>query len=345
MILAQRFLLVILLFFSCALQPVFSQNIGVLLSLRHDVAIDQSLPYHESASPGRLSNYRTLWICLDASDSISIHNFKNVIVPRDEGMWKIEVNRQNEGNWGEDRLAYFPIDQTPEVPPLDSMTVAECEGSKRLALIFVGTDFLSYEGSSDGYCQGAAHPWHVNYLKTVSLDDPNSEAIAISDVLSDDARLAMVAGAQKYMTRVNDERLNPDPDETNWGLVRRRGGWVLRGQLDYSAEVYRGIFAHFDIEFKLTDRLVRYNKLLVSWEKIKNMVPSARDALTSPDKKMTIILTKDKLLIYRSPNFKKIGEMNLYPNEFIIMAHWADRSHVEEWNKILTAIEKRGSRE
>lgn len=335
---ALRFILVVLLTSSCSSQPTFSQKMGILIGLRRDVALSEPLPYGENSDAARLATYRSFWLTFDAQDSISIHNLKNVIVPRSDGFWKIAVIRQQAGDWNEDRIVSSPINQTSELPPLDSMTVTECEGNKRLSLIFVGTDFLSYEGSSDGYCQGAAHPWHVNYLKTVSLDDTNSEGIEISHALNEEARSALINGARNYFDRARDERLNPDPDERNWGVVRRRGRWILRGQLDYSAEVFRGIFAHFDIDFTPTNRLVGFNEMSLPWEKIKQIAPTARDAFTSPDNKLMIALTKDKLLIYSMPDFKKIKEINLYSNEFIIMAHWANRSQANQWNKAITDL-------
>ena len=341
---ALRFILVVLLIFSCSSQPTFSQKLGILIGLRRDVALSEPLPYGENSDAARLSTYRSLWLSFDAQDSISIHNLKNVIVPRNDGFWKIEVIRQKAGDWIEDYFACSPINQMPALPPLDSMTIAECEGNKRLSLIFVGSDFLSYEGGSDGYCQGAAHPWHVNYLKTVSLDDPNSDGVEISRVLPGEARTALLNGAKNYIARARDERLNPDPDETNWGVIRRRGQWILRGQLDYSAEVFRGIFAHFDIDFKPTDRLVGFDQLSIPWERIREIAPATRDAITSPDNKFVIVLTKDNMLIYSLPDFHKRKEISLHSNEFIIMAHWADRSQVNEWNKVITNLSNREAR-
>ncbi len=134
---------------------------------------------------------------------------------------------------------------------------------------------------------------------------------------------------------MNDERLNPQPDERNWGLIRRRGLWVLRGLLDYSSEAYRGQFAHFDIGFSPTTKLVGYDQLSVIWEKIKALVPSARDAITSPNKNLLIILTKDHLLVYSislDSNLKLIQKMALIPNEFLIMAQWAIGEYVDKWN-------------
>jgi hypothetical protein len=335
---AQRFILVALLIISCSSQPGFSQRMGILIGLRSNVALTESLPYAENSEAAQLSTYRSFWLSFDAQDSISIQNLNNVIVPRNDGFWKIEVIRQKAGDWTEDRLTCSAINHAPTIPPLDSMTIAECEGNKRMSLIFVGSDFLSYEGSSDGYCQGAAHPWHVNYLKTVSLDDPHSDGVEISRVLSGEAHAALMNGARKHISRARDERLNPDPDERNWCVIRRRGKWILRGQLDYSAEVFRGIFAHFDIDLKPADHLVGFNELAVPWEKIKEMVPAARDAITSPDKKFAIALTKDKLLVYSIPELRRIKEIKLFPNEFIIMAQWADRSQVNDWNKVITDL-------
>ena len=338
LIITQRFILAALLLFSCSSQPGFSQKMGVLIGLRHDVALPEPLAYSESSDASRQSSYRTLWISFDEQDSILIHNLKNVIAPRNDGFWKIEVVRQKAGDWTEDRLTCSAINHAPAIPPLDSMTIAECEGNKRLSLIFVGANFLSYEGGSDGDCEGAAHPWHVNYLKTVSLDDPTSEGTEISHALNDEARTALMDGAKNYFARASDERLNPDPDEKNWGVIRRRGQWILRGQLDYSAEVFRGIFAHFDIDFKSTNRLVGFDEISIPWEKIKEIVPAARDAMTSTDKKFAIALTKDKLLVYSIPGFRRIKAINLLSNEFIIMAQWADRSQVNEWNKVINGL-------
>lgn len=334
----QRLFLIVLVLLSCSSPPGFSQKMGVLIGLRRDVALSEPLSYGENSDAAQQSLYRSIWISLDEADSVSIHKISKIFIPRSDGFWKIEVIRQKAGDWTEDYISCSPAKMTPIVPQLDSLTVAECEGNKRLSLIFVGTDFLSYEGGSDGYCQGAAHPWHVNYLKTVSLDDPNSEGMAISRVLPGEARTALLNGARNFIARSRDERLNPDPDEKNWALIRKRGRWVLRGQLDYSAEVFRGIFAHFDIDFKPADRLVGFNELSVPWEKIKEIAPAARDAIASPDKKFAIVLTQDKLLIHSLPDFKKIGVINLYTNEFIIMVQWADSSQVNKWHEVITYL-------
>jgi len=331
-----KILVILLIILFCIPRSVFPQKSGVIIGLRHDQILDQPLPYGEDVSASRFANYRTLWIFSNEQDSISSCKIQNfLLVPGKNTFWKIQVFRQKESDWVEDFIISNPIDQSTQLPFLDSLIVAECEGNKRLSIIFVGTDYLSYEGGSDGYCEGAAHPWHVNYLKTVSLDDPSGEGVDISAILGQDAKSALLQGARDYFTRKGDERLNPAPDEKNWGLIRRRGHWVLRGQLDYSSEVYRGQFAHFDIPFSTTQKLVGFDLLSVPWKKIKELVPKARDAITSPNKNLLIILTKDHLLVYSislDSNLKLIQKTALIPNEFLIMAQWAIGEYVDKWN-------------
>ena len=334
-------LLIFLFFFSCSQNQIYSQKTGVLIGLRHDVGIEQPLPYGETRDAAYCSRYRTLWISQDADDSISIVEMKNMVVPRQDGFWKIEIVRQKAKDWVEDFLISTPIHQMPVQPAIDSLTALECEGNKRISLIFVGRDYLSYEGGSDGYCQGAAHPWHENYLKTVSLDDPASEGAKISTALGGEVRTALLDAAKNYLSRKSDERLNPNPGERTWGLIRRRGRWVLRGQLGYAAEAYRGTFAHFDIQFQPIKKLVGFNQLLVPWKKIKQIVPAARDAITSPDRKLLIIVTKDHLSLYSmqaNSNFKLIQQIALKPNEFIIMAQWANGNNAGEWEAAIRKI-------
>ena len=312
-----------------------AQQCGVLIGLKHEQQLSEPLPYGESGDAARQAMYRTLWIFSDNGDSMSITEISNILVPRANGFWKVQVNRQRAGNWVEDVILSAPFDRNPEMPSLDTLLTNHCEGNKRIALIFVWTDFLSFEGSSDGYCEGAAHPWHVNYLKTVSLDDPSTEGVEISEVLGFAARSALRQGAEKYFARTQDEKLNPEPDGKNWGLIRRRGQWILRGQLDYSAEVFRGHFAHFDIDFSPSKKLTGQDRPTQTWQQIKKLTPNARDAIIFPDRNLLITLSKDRLLIYSKnsdSNVKLIQKAVLLPDEFLIMAQWASGEQAEQWN-------------
>jgi hypothetical protein len=310
-----------------------TQEKDVLIGLRHDELLPQPLPYGESATAARQGFYRTLWISFDAPDSITIREVNQIIVPRNHQLWQIEVRRQQEGHWVEDRIVAAPVGHTCAEMPLDSMTVAECEGNMSLSLLFVGTDYLSCEVASEGYCQGAAHPWHVNSLKVVSLDDVGGDGMAISSVVGDAAWRAMQQGASRYWSKRKDERLNPDPDEKNWGLIRKRGRWVLRGQLDYAAEVFRGLFAHFDIDFKPPSAIVGANEFPIPWPKLKEMLPNVRDAISSPDGKLLLALTTDKLNIYAMPGWQRLRATTILTNEMVIMVQWVDGSEIADYSR------------
>lgn len=324
--------------FLFAIAASLAQPAGLIIGLRHDQQFSPPLPYGETGAAARYSTYRTLWIFFDAPDSISIREINKLVLPRSDRFWQIEVIRHKQQDWVEDQLLCAPIDQRPAAPALDSLTVAECEGHKLLSLLFVGREFICYEGVSNGYCQGAAHPWHVNYLKTVTLDDPKSEGVGIATVVSHDAWQAMQQSAANYWARRRDERLDPNPDERSWGVIRRRGQWVLRGQLDYSAEVFRGTVAHFDVNFKLPHTMVGYNELLLPWKKLRTVVPATQDAISSPDKQWLLVLTRDQLMIYGMPHWIKLKESELRPGEFVIMVQWADATQVERWRGVITNL-------
>lgn len=312
-----------------------TQPSGVLIGLRHDITLSQPLPYGETADANRIANYRTIWISICNDDSISIVEIQDIIVPRDNSFWKIQVLRQSSYNWVEDFIIACPIGDKPQIPVLDSTMVGNCEGNHRLSLIFVGSSFLSYEGGSDGYCVGAAHPWHVHYLKTIPLDDRLSDGINISTPFGSEARSALLSGARQYLLNKNSDRLNSIPDEKNWGIIRRRGNWILRGQLDYSSEVFRGVFAHFDIPFQPPTDFTGIDHFGLTWQQIKGMVPQARDALTSPDKKYLILLTSNNLQIYSIANSQLIQKIPLFPDEFLIIAHWSPENQLQKWDHFI----------
>jgi len=330
-----KIFIILIIFSFSIIKTSFAQECCVLLGFRHDEQLSEPLPYGETKAAALQAKYRTLWVCLDEKDSISIIEIDDLIVPRKDRFWKITIKRLKVQNWIEDFIVSTPITENHEAPVIDSLVAAVCEGNRRLSLIFIGSDYLSYEGGSDGYCQGAAHPWHVNYLRTIAVDAPQGDGIDISSVLGPEAKTALLQGADKFLSRRNDEILDTIPDERNWGLIRRRGQWILRGQLDYSSEVYRGQFAHFNIPFPTPQSLVGYDSLSVNWQKIKELEPNARDAVSSPGKKLLIILTKHKLTCYQNSRPQPIRELALLPNEFLIMAQSAADDDVSKWDTII----------
>ncbi len=84
--------------------------------------------------------------------------------------------------------------------------------------------------------------------------------------------------------------------------------------------------------------MVFYDALLVPWTNIKDVVPRAIDAYTSPNKDIALIFTKDELLIYdiHGNDLERLPKerIDLKNGETVIMAEWATGQYVESWKDI-----------
>ena len=93
----------------------------------------------------------------------------------------------------------------------------------------------------------------------------------------------------------------------------------------------------FDIKLLPPANLVFYDALYPGWQSIKDRVPNALDAFTSPNKDIAVVKTKSKLYIFgingEQLNSIPLGEIALDEGTTIIMAEWATGFYVDDWEK------------
>ncbi|MGI6733043.1 MAG: hypothetical protein ACOX4J_02535 [Anaerovoracaceae bacterium] len=94
-------------------------------------------------------------------------------------------------------------------------------------------------------------------------------------------------------------------------------------------------YTDFDIKIVPSVSLVSYDTLVLSWPKIKDRVPDALDAFTSPNKDIALVQTKNKLTVYKigaeQLSENPLAEIDIPENATVIMAEWATGSYVESW--------------
>ncbi len=126
----------------------------------------------------------------------------------------------------------------------------------------------------------------------------------------------------------------------NFGLVRKNGHWFLVGRINYQSG---GTFAQTDFDLNVIPppNLIFYDTLVLSWHAIKDRVPDALDAFTSPNKDIALVKTKNKLTIYPIGGEQlaenPLAELDLQEGAAVIMAEWAIGSYVESWEKSFLA--------
>jgi hypothetical protein len=302
-----------------------AKDCGVLLGLR---AMTQSG-----------TTYRTLWMTSQNGEVDLTAEGEDILIPRKSGFWKLGVRRLMDEQWQTDAVWAIPAAEKPFLPILGYDE--GCEGSEWTFLLFVGNDYVSFERESGGYCEGAAHPWAVNWLEVLPIDDIQAEGgcVPLSECVGEGANTQLLIAAEQYRAELTEEEremLEAEPTDCSWGLIRRRGQWVLRGRLRYSCEAYRGHYADFDIALKPPASLVSHDELHPSWEKVKAKVPAAVDAFSSPGRNLLVVLTEHTLTVHPVAG-DDIGEsvhtLTLNEEEAAVMIQWAEGEHVHRWTE------------
>ncbi|MBZ4666589.1 hypothetical protein [Mahella sp.] len=120
--------------------------------------------------------------------------------------------------------------------------------------------------------------------------------------------------------------------DDNFTLKRRNGHWIIKGRLNTG-----GGQEDFTVGVMPGDKLVNYDDLCLSWNDIKEKVPSALDAYTSPNKDVLIALGNNFLSIYTIRDgvisSKPARKITIKEGETVVMAEWAMGSYVPKWEE------------
>jgi len=194
---------------------------------------------------------------------------------------------------------------------------------------YVGNDYIAVEKNTG----------EMSRLQVLPVDKLSSEAVIKISVLLDETGKDTFINAYKETAKAlsKDSKARflagEYPDE-NFGLSRKDGHWIFKGRINYQSD---GMPEYTDYELKIAppSNLIFYDSLVLSWYKIRDRVPDAVDAFTSPNKDIALVKTKNKLLVFRISPGQLVGdpikEIRLKEGTDIIMAEWATGSYVENW--------------
>lgn len=274
--------------------------------------------------------YQTLWIAVDHQELRPVLTSQQLFFPRTSGFWELKVE-DNSGKAGNLLLASNvgarALEMKKETEETDEKVNAD--SSERI-IHYIGNDYVSIEKNTAGLKQ----------LQVLPVDKLSSSTeIKVSDLLG-------VKGSDAYLTARNQAiaalkakgitSINKDELEENFGLTRKNGHWFLVGRVNYQKGQDFGQ-SDFNLKVIPPANLIFYDTLALSWYHIKDRVPDAIDAFTSPNKDIALVKTKNKLMIYtifdeqlaKNP----LAEIAFQEGESIIMAEWAMEPYVDSWEK------------
>ena len=236
----------------------------------------------------------------------------------------------------------------------------QCNYNIWLELIFVGNDYITQKVSNYGYT-GGPQIRNFNWLMTIPFNETNKidvfdndirefegrnadtevKEVSISELLGNDAKTQLLKEGNAYL--VNNEITYLYASDC-FGFFRQSGKWVVKGYLLFNSGCGRGLYEIFDTNINPTEQIVNHDILIPNWNVIKTLIPDAKDAFSSPEKDMLIILTPKELRVYTDFKDDYIGEV-AYVIDLgdivdleekkevdVIMAQWATGNYVEKWS-------------
>ncbi|MGI6450029.1 MAG: hypothetical protein ACOX3R_06975 [Desulfitobacteriia bacterium] len=311
--------------------------------------------------------YKTLWV--DAHRQL-LHpplEAQDVFFPRSSGFWELKV--QDVSSQGKTANILIARDVTTKVPvmqpawidspgilslerKLNNEGIADEEEQKLTAeaqfepaaksIVYIGNDYVALEVETSGKSE-------LRILPVDKLSAP--EGIKVSDLVGNKG-LEVYQGTREQLVRALRQQGNTVIAEDilgeNIGLARKNGHWYLVGRINYQ----RGAkLTHYDFHLNIIPppNLIIYDTLTLSWRNIKDRVPDAVDAYTSPNKDIALIKTKNKLYIFAIRGEQLAGKplavFELPEGTAIVMAEWATGSYVDSWEKAFLAygaVESKG---
>lgn len=270
--------------------------------------------------------YKTVWVAVDNKKLHPVLSRNDIYFPRQSGFWELQVKQEdNRAALSAHNMAEKDLAAAEKVSAKTASS-----GSESIVIDYVGNDYVAIENNTGG----------ITRRQVLPVDKLSSPiGIKVSDLLGP-AGLKAYHGAREQAVQTLHSQgiasINADINEDNYGLARKNGHWYLQGRVNYCGHHAPGTM-EFDIKLLPPANLVFYDALYPGWQSIKDRVPNALDAFTSPNKDIAVVKTKSKLYIFgingEQLNSIPLGEITLDEGTTIIMAEWATGFYVDDWEK------------
>ena len=299
-----------------------SNQSGVLLGLRGDSKEEQ----------GGCS-YRTLWISFVNNKMEPVMEIENLLVPRKTGFWMLGVNRNTNGAYTRDDIFSYALEGNKSFQfQKDKGNIATSFFRK---ILFVGNDYVSTEYS---FINRKGTKGYVNRFQVLPMDKISDiNGIKISDVAGENGKSALIAAGKAFLSNnTSKEILEEVPREDSFSILRKNGHWAVKGRIN-GKDAGSDASLDFNVNIMPPSKMLNYDNLHVAWREIKQKVPEAVDAFTSPNKDIALVVCKNVIFVYNIQN-KKLGDkplkkISIQEGENVVMAEWATGDYVDRWAK------------
>lgn len=271
-------------------------------------------------------SYKTVWVAANDKKLRPVLCRKDIFFPRHSGFWELQVksglNQGTPGLWAHNVAIKDDLDDS------DS-SITTSLSNQSIAVDYISNDYVTVTRNNGG----------TDILQVLPVDQLSSPlGIKVADLLGDTGSKAYHSARQQVLQTLQYQGIMIDGDgsEDNFGLTRRMGHWHLQGRINYHRNGNPENM-EFEINCIPPANLVFYDTLYLSWQSIRDRVPNAVDAFTSPNKDIAVIKTPSKLYFFGISGEQldsiPLGEMSLKEGTSVIMAEWATGFYVDNWEK------------
>jgi hypothetical protein len=268
--------------------------------------------------------YSTLFIAKDREGLRPMLMADDLFFPRTSGFWELKFKNFEDGMTKGDTLEIRNV-ASSDINLNHTVDLSET------IIHYLGNDYISIERNYNS----------EKRLQILPIDNLSShQGLEIVDLFGNEGKLPYLDARDEAIEKCSMDGETVVVQEStqleDFGIKRESGRWGLKGRINYRK---KGIPNYFDYDLNLAipEKVIFYDTLVLSWLKIKDRIPNADDALTSPNKDIALIKSKDRLVIYainiNQLDEESLGEINLPKNTEIVMAEWATGSYVESWEK------------
>ncbi|ADY56124.1 hypothetical protein Sgly_1827 [Syntrophobotulus glycolicus DSM 8271] len=262
--------------------------------------------------------YQTLWLAADNKKLHQVLTLDSIFFPRNSGFWKLEAG-QSETTQNEALSAYDVSNKQKDQIQTENRIVN-----------YIGNDYAVIESNVKGISQ-------LQVLPVDKLSSPTG--LKVSDFFGDSDLTAYHNARDKTRRDILKNGvaiINESHFEENFGLARKNGHWYLHGRLNY-LDGMQPKFLDFNVNVIPPKELIYYDTLCLNWQSIKDRIPDAADAFTSPSQDIALVLTKNTLYVYGLSmgqlDNEPLIKIKLREGQTVIMAEWATGSYVDNWEK------------
>jgi hypothetical protein len=326
-----------------------STQSGILLCMKSYEEKDYKIPYSLTDNVSE-PTYRTLWISFNGYYMNPIEQIPSILLPRKTGFWELAITRIVNTNYVKDYISTYPINSKVsnknKIPDLTS----DVQFNHLIDINFIGNDYLSLNYTGAGFDKGTSESYNYQLMRMVSIDtlfSHNETSISIKKILGESGYTALQEGAIAFLTSVDDKTKNSlesTVDELSFGVYREKAQWLLKGRLNIVDKAAKGNYADFSIPMVPSKELVSFDTLYPSWLSIKEKVPDAVDAYSSPIENFIVILTSKKILLYSMDkgilSNSPLSSFDIKEGEIPVMSQWATGNYVDSWSETISSLKK-----